>query len=342
MEAQTLRAAIVILNWNGEEHLRRFLPSVVQYTPTSVDIVVADNGSTDGSVGLLEREFKGVAVVGLEKNYGFAAGYNEALKRIDYNYYILLNSDVEVTEGWCEPLLCEIDREPQIGAVSPKILSHSEPTKFEYAGAAGGYIDFLGYPFCRGRMLQTLEHDAGQYDSAEECFWVSGAAFACRAEVFWEMGGFDEDFFAHMEEIDLCWRMQLRGYRVKALPQSVVYHLGGGTLSVDSPHKIYLNHRNNLAMLYKCTPPAQRIMVATIRPVLDLLAAVSYLVEGRAKSFWAVFRAYATFIKWHGMLRKKREACRENVVSESQHIYMGSVVLRYFLGCRKFSKLLFK
>ncbi len=332
-----LKTAVVILNWNGEEHLQRFLPSVVQHTPAHVDIIVADNGSTDGSISLLETLFSGVKCVRLDKNYGFAEGYNRALKLIDYDYYILLNSDVEVSEGWTTPLIKEIHENPNVGAISPKILSFNDPSKFEYAGASGGYIDILGYPFCRGRILQYIESDEGQYDSAQDVFWVSGAAFVCRAELFHKMGGFDEDMFAHMEEIDLCWRMQLRGYRIRIIPQSVVYHLGGGTLSIDSPNKIYLNHRNNLAMLYKCSTPKQRCVVAILRPMLDMLAAITYLIEGRADSCWAVFRAYATFIKWHKQLSAKRKACRDNVISESKYIYKGSILWKYLWGCRRFS-----
>ncbi len=334
-----MKAAVVILNWNGEHHLRKFLPSVVEHTPQWVDIVVADNGSTDGSVRLVREEFSRVQVVEFSENYGFAGGYNRALEGLSNDYFILLNSDVEVSEGWCEPLIQELENHEDIGAVSPKIRSYDHRGEFEYAGAAGGYIDILGYPFCRGRILNSLERDEGQYDTPQDVFWVSGAAFACRAEVFKKLGGFDADFFAHMEEIDLCWRMQLNGYRVRSLPQSVVYHLGGGTLSINSPHKIYLNHRNNLAMLYKCSSPMQRVVVAVARPVLDFLAALSYLVEGRADSFWAVFRAYATFIKWHPELSRKRKLCRAGAVGESKYVYKGSIVLRYLLGCRKFSML---
>ncbi len=324
------------------EHLREFLPSVVKHTPEWVDVVVADNGSEDESLKLLSSDFQSVKVVKLGRNHGFAAGYNEALKLLNYDYYILLNSDVQVTPKWCEPLIEELHQNPDIGAVSPKILSYREPTKFEYAGASGGYIDILGYPFCRGRVLNVTEQDEGQYDDACDLFWVSGAAFGVRSSTFAELGGFDSDFFAHMEEIDFCWRAQLHGLRVRVLPQSVVYHLGGGTLSVDSPNKIYLNHRNNLAMLYKCAPPSQRLLVAIVRPFLDLLAAVTYLVEGRGRSFWAVFRAYATFLKWHISLSRKRRECRRAVKSESAHIYQGSIVWRYFLGVRKFSGIIKK
>ena len=266
---------IVILNWNGEEHLRRFLPSGVAAAPEGVGVVVADNGSTDGSVALLEREFPSVGVVRLERNYGFAGGYNRALERIEAEYFVLLNSDVETPPGWLEPLLDCLRRHPDVAVVSPKLLSFRDRGRCEYAGASGGFIDFLGYPFCRGRILRSVECDAGQYDDARDVFWVSGAAFCCRADVFRALGGFDADFFAHMEEIDLCWRMQLAGWRVRVVPESRVYHLGGGTLATDSPAKVFYNHRNDLAMLYKCASPWQRAVVAVVRPGLDLLAALS-------------------------------------------------------------------
>ncbi len=334
-----MSAAVVILNWNGEAHLKRFLPSCVAHTPSCVDIVVADNGSQDGSLALLEGEFPSVKILRLDRNYGFAEGYNIALEELSYDYYILLNSDVEVTANWCEPLLEELRQNPDVGAVAPKLRSVTEPNKFEYAGGAGGYIDILGYPFCRGRILQSIEQDEGQYDDARDLFWVSGAAFGCRGKVFKELGGFDSDMFAHMEEIDLCWRMQLLGYKVRIIPQSVVYHLGGATLTVDSPTKIYLNHRNNLAMLYKCAPTSQRILVAIVRPILDLLAAFTYLLKGRIGAFWAVFRAYGTFITWHPMLGRKREEWRTKRVQESAHIYKKSIVVGYLLGKRRFNEL---
>ena len=328
---------IVILNWNGEEHLRRFLPSVVAAAPEGVGVVVADNGSTDGSVALLEREFPSVGVVRLERNYGFAGGYNRALERIEAEYFVLLNSDVETPPGWLEPLLDCLRRHPDVAVVSPKLLSFRDRGRFEYAGASGGFIDFLGYPFCRGRILRSVECDAGQYDDARDVFWVSGAAFCCRADVFRALGGFDADFFAHMEEIDLCWRMQLAGWRVRVVPESRVYHLGGGTLATDSPAKVFYNHRNDLAMLYKCASPWQRAVVAVVRPGLDLLAALSYLVQGRADSFRAVFRAWRDFIRWHGALARKRREIRANRKgSAAENIYRGSVVLRYLFGRRTF------
>ena len=330
-------AKIVILNWNGAEHLRRFLPSVVAAAPEGVGVVVADNGSTDDSVAILAAEFPTVSVLRMDRNYGFAGGYNRALERIEADYYLLLNSDVETPAGWLGPILDCLNANPDVAVAAPKLISCTDRTTFEYAGASGGFIDFLGYPFCRGRILRCVEEDRGQYDDARDVFWVSGAAFCCRADVFRALGGFDADFFAHMEEIDLCWRMQLAGYRVRVVPQSTVYHLGGGTLQTDSPAKVFYNHRNNLAMLYKCTSPAQRLFVAVARPALDLLAAFSYLAQGRGDNFRAVFRPYRDFFRWHKELSRKRRTIRGNRKgSAAGHIYRGSVVLRYLFGRRTF------
>lgn len=334
-------AKIIILNWNGAEHLRRFLPSVVLAAPPQVEVIVADNGSTDASVAVLEREFPSVTVLRLDRNYGFAGGYDRALERVEADYYLLLNSDIETPEGWIAPILDCLDRNPDVAVVSPKLISWADRSLFEYAGASGGYIDFLGYPFCRGRILRRVERDGGQYDDPRDVFWVSGAAFCCRADVFRALGGFDADFFAHMEEIDLCWRMQLEGYRVRVVPESRVYHLGGGTLATDSPAKIFYNHRNNLAMLYKCASSSQRLAVAVVRPALDLLAALSYLVQGRADNFCAVFRAYRDFLRWHKVLARKRRAIRGvRKNSAAEHIYRGSVVLRYLFGWRTFGQMM--
>lgn len=331
---------IVILNWNGADHLRRYLPTVVAAAPAGVEVVVADNGSTDASVRVLEEEFPTVRLVRLERNYGFAEGYNRALQGLEADYYVLLNSDVETPAGWLEPLVACLDADPEVAAVAPKLLSSEARTMFEYAGASGGYVDLLGYPFCRGRILRTVEEDRGQYDDARDVFWVSGAAFCCRAEVFHALGGFDSDFFAHMEEIDLCWRMQLAGYRVRVVPGSRVYHLGGGTLQTDSPSKVFYNHRNNLAMLYKCSSPGQRWLVAVLRPGLDVLAALSYLAQGRADNFRAVFRAWRDFFRWHGRLSEKRRAIRAARKARAHHIYGGSIVVRYLLGQRTFGRLM--
>ncbi len=331
---------IVILNWSGVAHLRRFLPSVVSAAPADVEVIVADNGSTDDSVEVLRSEFPSVTVLRMDRNYGFAGGYNRALQRIEADYYVLLNSDVETPAGWLEPLVETLDRNPDVAVVSPKLISSEDRRMFEYAGASGGYLDVLGYPFCRGRILRTVEEDRGQYDDERDLFWVSGAAFCCRADVFHALGGFDDDFFAHMEEIDLCWRMQLAGFRVRVVPQSTVYHLGGGTLQTDSPSKVFYNHRNNLAMLYKCSSAGQRLLVAVMRPLLDLLAALSYLVQGRADNFRAVFRAWCDFIKWHPALSRKRRAIQTARRAGARHIYRGSIVARYLLGGRTFGRLM--
>lgn len=335
------KAKIVILNWNGAGHLRRFLPGVVAGAPAGVEVVVADNGSTDGSLAVLAAEFPTVGIVQLDANYGFAGGYNRALERVEADYFILLNSDVETPVGWLEPLLETLDRNPDVAAVAPKLRAWSEPEKFEYAGAAGGYIDYLGYPFCRGRILKYTEVDEGQYDDPRDVFWVSGAAFCCRAKVFRDLGGFDVDFFAHMEEIDLCWRMQLAGWRVRIEPSSQVFHLGGGTLNAESPAKVFYNHRNNLAMLYKCASPVQRAVVAVVRPGLDLLAALSYLAQGRWANFKSVFRAYRDFLRWHRSLSCKRRAIRGGCRADAmRHIYKGSILLRYLCGRKCFGRLM--
>ena len=334
------KTAVVILNWNGEAHLRRFLPSVVANTPSEVEIIVADNGSTDGSVAFTEREFGSVRIIKLGHNFGFAEGYNRALESVDADYAVLLNSDVETPAGWIEPLVACLDAHPDAAVVAPKLLSAEEPEKFEYAGASGGFIDLLGYPFCRGRILNETECDTGQYDDTRKVFWASGAAFCCRLEVFKELGGFAADFFAHMEEIDLCWRMQLAGYSVMVEPKSRVYHLGGGTLVKNSPGKIFYNHRNNLAMLFRCASTGQRIVAALLRPITDFAAALSYLVEGHPDWAYAVARAYADFLRWHGRLSDERRLIRGSVVAEPDTIYKGSIVLRYLFGCRKFGKLM--
>ena len=333
-----MKVAIVILNYNGEAHLRRFLPSVVQHRD-GADVIVADNGSTDGSCTLLADHFAdSVRVVNLDKNYGFAEGYNRALSMIEgYDCFVLLNSDVQTTEGWLAPLVAQLESDSSIAVVGPKLRAVAAPEMFEYAGAAGGYIDYLGYPFCRGRILSTIEKDEGQYDDAREVFWVSGAAFCIRSGVYQQLGGLCGDFFAHMEEIDLCWRAQIAGWRVVVEPQSVVYHLGGGTLAASSPRKTFLNHRNNLAMLYRCATPMQRAVVAVVRPLLDMAAAASYLLKGDKHSFKAVFAAWREFIAWHKRLSAERRAIQSTAVARSRNIYKGSIVARYAFGRRKFN-----
>ena len=289
---------------------------------------------------MLATEFPSVGVLRLDANYGFAGGYNRALKQVEADYYLLLNSDIETPEGWLAPILDVLEREPDVAVVSPKLISWTDRTEFEYAGASGGFIDFLGYPFCRGRILRQVEADEGQYDDARDVFWGSGAAFCCRADVFHALGGFDADFFAHMEEIDLCWRMQLAGYRVRIEPRSRVYHLGGGSLAQGSPSKVFYNHRNNLAMLYKSASPVQRSVVAVVRPVLGSCAALKYLMQGRPDYVPAVGRAWRDFLRAHKALAAKRRAVRGAVKGKPRGIYCGSIVLRYLLGRRRFGKLL--
>ena len=332
-----MKLSVVILNWNGRKHLERFLPSVVEHTSGDAEVVVADNGSSDDSLVWLRVKYPEVRVIVLDRNYGFAGGYNRALKQIESDYVLLLNSDVEVTAGWLQPLVEVLDNYPNVAAVAPKLRSVERRDEFEYAGAAGGFIDYLGYPFCRGRILSTVERDEGQYDDRREIFWASGAALCCRRELFVELGGFDEDFFAHMEEIDLQWRMQLAGWKIMVEPRSVVYHLGGGTLPASS-RKIYLNHRNNLAMLYKCSSPMQRVVVAVVRPLTDMFEALAHLVTLHPHRAWAVVRAWGTFIAWHKMLSHKRKAVKR--LKESDNIYRKSIVVRYLFGCRKFKNMM--
>ncbi len=308
---------IVILNWNGREHLRRFLPSVVENTPYSV--VVADNGSTDDSVAVIRECFPSVGLVLLDRNYGFAEGYNRALEQLEGEYFILLNSDVETPAGWCEPLIETLEGDSQIFAVQPKILSVADPSEFEYAGAAGGFIDRFGYPFCRGRVLSSVEKDFGQYDDMRDVFWASGACMAVRADAFRRLGGFDADFFAHMEEIDLCWRAWRTGWRIAVEPRAKVFHLGGGTLSAGSELKIYLNFRNSLATLYKNGGPVG------FRMVMDAGSALVYLLSGRRDLYRAVLRAHRDFKKWRPSLKRGQPM-------PIPTIYRGSILLRYFLS----------
>ena len=330
-----MKCAVVILNWNGLQHLQHYLPSVVA-TTHGADVVVADNGSTDGSIEWLKAEMPQVRLVLLDRNYGFAGGYNRALAELpDYDTFVLLNSDIEPTEGWLAPLLDVLVTNDDVAVVVPKILDDKCREKFEYAGAAGGFIDILGYPYCRGRILSTVERDEGQYDTQRDVMWGSGAAFCCRAELFRSLGGFSEEFFAHQEEIDLCWRVWLSGKRVVVEPRSKVYHLGGATLSADSPFKTMLNHRNNLAMLYRCTPTSQRLLVAVVRPMLDFAAFLVYLLQGKSKSARAVFQAWRDFLRWHPRLKAERKTIRANVKREAP-VYYGSIVLRYCFGRKTF------
>lgn len=334
------KVKVVILNWNGREHLRTFLPSVLRDTPAEVGIVVADNGSTDGSVAMLGAEFPRVEVLGLDGNYGYAGGYNRALARIDADYCILLNSDVETAPGWCEPLVQALEADATLAAVQPKIRSYRQRDFFEYAGACGGFLDALGYPFCRGRILFTTERDTGQYDTFRFCFWASGACMACRREAFLAVGGFDEGFFAHMEEIDWCWRAQLYGYRIAVEPASTVYHLGGGTLANDAPRKLYLNYRNNLRMLYKNLPTGHLWSVLPLRMAMDGLSALVYLFQGRIAAFGQVWRAHMDFYRHLKTLRIARRNVQAGAIAVPYGMYRKSIVLRYYMGHREFGDMM--
>lgn len=324
--------AIVILNWNGEKMLRRFLPALVKNTPSQdAFIVVADNGSTDGSLAYLSEEFPDIRVLPFDRNYGFTGGYNRALQQVDADYYLLLNSDVETPEGWLTPLITFMEENPDVGICQPKILSEANRAYFEYAGAAGGFIDRYGYPFCRGRILSNIEKDNGQYDTPVECFWATGACLMIRSSLFHHLGGFDESFFAHMEEIDLCWRAKLSGYQVWCVPSSRVFHVGGGTLPNDSPRKLYLNFRNNLLMLYKNLPESIRLRRIFARMCLDGASAAVYLLTGNFASFKAVCRAHRDY-------RRMRSSVDESPFDGERNnvgYYPKSIVMRFFLSGKK-------
>jgi len=339
-----MRLSIVILNWNGSHHLRKFLPSVVKYSNYDwAEIVVADNHSSDDSREVIEKEFPVVKYLQLDENYGFAEGYNRVLKDNNAEYILLLNSDVEVTENWLEPMIQMMDSNPLIAACQPKIMQLDHPEMFEYAGASGGFIDKYGYPFCRGRMINFQEQDYGQYDEPISVFWASGAAMLVSGKLWHEFNGFDPDFWAHMEEIDLCWRMKNRGYKVVVCPQSKVLHLGGGSLSYGSPQKIYLNFRNNLFLLYKNLPKGKFYKILIIRMILDGVAALQFLVTGQFTAFVKVPAAHRDFYKSLGKLRKKRKGLLSKVISTNHpEIYKGSLIFDFFIAKkRKFSSLNF-
>jgi GT2 family glycosyltransferase len=320
--------AVVILNWNGREFLRKFLPSVIKYSRERAEIIVADNASTDSSIEFLQKEFPDIRIIQNLTNGGFAKGYNDALRQVEADYYILLNSDIEVTENWIMPVIRLMESDPSIGACQPKLRSYHQPEKFEYAGAAGGFIDTYGYPFCRGRLFQHLEDDHGQYDDVHEIFWATGACLFVRAKLFHGYGGLDNDFFAHMEEIDFCWRLKNNGYRIMYCPDSVVFHVGGGTLPKKSARKTYLNFRNNLALLYKNLPSNLLFRVFLVRFPLDAVAAFKFLADGGFADFTAVIRAHLYFYRNFRKLRRKRKALIHSHVS---CIYSGYLLVDYYL-----------
>jgi len=342
--AKPAKIAIVILNWNGEKLFNDFLPSVIKNSASeNIKIIVADNGSTDKSVEHLQQFFPSVKIIELKFNYGFAEGYNHALQKVDADYLVLLNSDVKVTENWISPCIEQFEADEKLAAIQPKILSYNEPKYFEYAGAAGGFIDMFGYPFCRGRILNRVEEDLGQYNKPSQIFWSTGACMFLRASAFKTVGGFDGDFWAHMEEIDLCWRLKNRGYRIVYEPKSVVYHLGGGTLSYGSPKKIYLNFRNNLFMLFKNLPRHQFTRIFFMRLILDGIAAVKFILGFNFREFWAVVKAHASFYRNIGtLIRKRKETQKQVIVKKHPEVYSKSIMWKFFIQKkRKFSDLNF-
>jgi GT2 family glycosyltransferase len=333
-----MKVSVVILNWNGKSLMREYLPSVVKHTlgPANVELVVADNGSVDGSLEFLAAEFPQVRLIDLGHNHGFAEGYNLALAQVEAEYAVLLNSDVEVSPNWLSLLIDYMDQNPEVAACQPKIRSLREPEYFEHAGAAGGYMDFLGYPFCRGRLLSVVEKDLGQYDTIADIFWATGACLCIRTDDYRAVGGLDARFFAHMEEIDLCWRLRSRGKRIVCLPASTVYHLGGATLNKENPHKTFLNYRNNLLMLYKNTSRRRFVFVFVFRFFFDYLSGLVFLLSGKRGDALAVVRARLAFWRMRPKFRMQRMKNRQlTTINPIPEVYRGSMLLNYYFGGKR-------
>lgn len=330
--------SIVILNWNGKKYLEDFLPSVVKYSP-GVEIIVADNNSTDDSLDFLAKNYPTIRCIKNETNGGFAKGYNDALKHVDSKFYLLLNSDIEVTENWLVPLV-ETMKDETVGGCQPKVLSYQNKTFFEHAGASGGFLDRNYFPFCRGRIFDQFEEDKGQYDSTTEIFWATGACLLIRADLYHELNGFDEDFFAHMEEIDLCWRAKKRGYHFKAVPESYVYHVGGGTLPYTSPKKTFLNFRNSLYMIIK---NHQGMLAPKLfqRLCIDGIAGIRFLLIGEFQQLWAVLKAhYWMYKKMPSFIKKRNAEKKMGQTPALSGMYKGGILwARYFKKITHFSDL---
>ena len=326
--------AVVILNWNGKHFLEKFLPSVMASGYENLQIIVADNASTDDSISFLKQKYPAVRLLFSNTNEGFSKGYNTALKQVSADYYVLLNSDVEVSTGWIEPVILLMESDEKIAACQPKILSFQNKKQFEYAGACGGFIDALCYPFTRGRIFENCETDEGQYDNSIQIFWASGAALFVRSKVFHELNGFDEYFFAHQEEIDLCWRMQRAGYTIYVEPSSIVYHVGGGTLPMGDRKKVFLNFRNNLVMMTKNLPFFERLWKIPLRIILDIIAAYRDLIGGNFSMFISIASAHMHFVEWLfvGKRGKKLPKINTKVLSV---VYHGSIVWQYFIKKKK-------
>jgi hypothetical protein len=331
------KTAVVILNWNGLVFLKMFLGTVIKYSiDNETSVFVADNGSTDGSPEWIAENFSEVKLIRLGKNHGFAGGYNLALNQIDARYFVLLNSDIEVTQDWLRPLVRFMDNNPDVASCQPKVLSYNQKDHFEHAGAAGCFIDKFGYPFCRGRVITKVEKDTGQYDNQINIFWSSGACMIVKSEAWKKCGGFDDDFFAHMEEIDLCWRFHKAGYRVCFLPESVIYHIGGGTLSYNSPFKTYLNFRNSLFLLYKNLPDNKLTSVLFIRRILDGLAAGYFLFQGNFSSVASVWKAHKDYYRALDKLREKRKAVKKLEINKANDTVLNkSIVFEFYVKGHK-------
>lgn len=324
--------AVIILNWNGEALLREFLPKVIATTDSTLaDVIVADNGSTDGSVSLLEQEFPQVKLLKFTENYGFAEGYNRAIEQTGYKYTILLNSDVATSDNWLAPLYEYMEAHLEVGACQPKLLSYRDPEMFEYAGASGGFIDKNGYPYCRGRLFATVEKDNHQYDDIISVFWATGAALMVRSEVYLSVGGLDKDFFAHMEEIDLCWRILLAGYDIKVIPQSVAYHLGGGSLPASNPRKTYLNFRNNLLLLHKNLPDSTRSRKLFVRRLYDTIAWAKFMMTFDLKNANAILKAHNDFRR----MRRAYTSHPDVDLLDTRTDTRRNIILDYYLRQRK-------
>lgn len=322
-----MKTSIVILNWNGKKFLEKFLPSVIEFSGDA-EIIVADNDSKDESVEFMKTNYPEIRLIINGENGGYAKGYNDALKHVESEYYVLLNSDIEVTPGWLDPVINLMDSDEKIAACQPKLLAYNQKDEYEYAGASGGFIDKYGYPFCRGRVFGNLEKDLGKYENATEVFWATGASLFVRSRAFWEVGGLDSDFFAHMEEIDLCWRMKNAGYKIMVQPKSVIYHVGGGTLPKNSPFKTYLNFRNNMLLLQKNLPRNRFIFVMIYRLLWDGVAGLKFLLEGHHKDMLAVIKAHFSFYKMSAKNRKKRV---KNATFPIPKMYMKNIVVQHYL-----------
>ena len=327
-----MKVAIVILNWNGKSLLEQFLPTILAFSKDIAEIYVADNASTDDSVAYVKNNFADVKIIQNSDNGGYAKGYNESLQNIEADIFALVNSDIEVTKNWLQPIISQFNKDPNTAAIQPKILDFKDKSKFEYAGAGGGFVDKYGYPFCRGRLFETLEEDTGQFNDTTAIFWASGACFFIRAKVFHKLNGFDESFFSHQEEIDLCWRIQNAGYKIQYVGTSTVYHVGGATLDKANPRKTYLNFRNNLCIIVKNIPSGKLLPILFIRMILDGVAALKFLIEFQPNHFLAVLKAHFHFYLMISKLLSKRKSIKTH---KKNYYKVKSIVWQYFVLRRK-------